>query len=67
MQICTYLGPLKLNLVNEGHQDFAEFHIKSLTCGDRVNSVKLGQYHGFWCPGSLRRQDISSHDIDYVE
>ena len=22
---------------------------------------------GCWCPGSLRRQDISSHDIDYVE
>ena len=36
-------------------------------CRDRVNSVKLGQYHGCWCPGSLRRQDISSHDIDYVE
>ena len=36
-------------------------------CGDRVNSVYLGQYHGCWCPGSLRRQDISSHDIDYIE
>ena len=22
---------------------------------------------GCWCPGSLRRQDISSHDIDYIE
>ena len=22
---------------------------------------------GCWCPGSLRRQDISNHDIDYVE
>ena len=21
----------------------------------------------YWCPGFLRRQDISSHDIDYVE
>ena len=38
-----------------------------LTCGDRVISVWLGQYHGCWCPGSLRRQDINSHDIDYVE
>ena len=27
----------------------------------------LGQYHDCWCPGSLRRQDISSHDTDYVE
>ena len=38
-----------------------------LTCGDRVISVWLCQYHGCWCPGSLRRQDISSHDIDYVQ
>ena len=30
-------------------------------------SVELGKYHGCWCPGSLRRQDISSHDIDNVE
>ena len=28
---------------------------------------QVGQYHGCWCPGSLRRQDISSHDIDYRE
>ena len=41
--------------------------LKPLTCGDRVNSVYLGQYHGCWCPGSLRRQDINSHDIDYIE
>ena len=27
----------------------------------------MGQYHGYWCSGSLRCQDISSHDIDYVE
>ena len=25
----------------------------------------MDQYHGCRCPGSLRRQDISSHDIDY--
>ena len=37
-----------------------------LTLNVRVPSY-LGQYHGFWCPGSLRRQDISSHDIDYIE
>ena len=29
--------------------------------------LKLGQYHGCWCPGSLHRQDISSNDIDCVE
>ena len=27
----------------------------------------LIQYHGCWCPDSLRCQDISSHDIDYTE
>ena len=37
-----------------------------LTCGDQINLVWLGQYHGCWCLGSLRRQDISSHDINYV-
>ena len=26
----------------------------------------LGQYHGCWCPGSLRRQGISSHGIDCI-
>ena len=26
----------------------------------------IDQYHGCWCPGSLRRQDISTHDIEYV-
>ena len=38
-----------------------------MTCGDQVISFKLGQYHGCWCPGSIRRQDISSRDIDYIE
>ena len=27
---------------------------------------EIGQYHGYWCPGSLRRQIISSHGIDSV-
>ena len=40
---------------------------KPLTCGDRINSVQYGQYHGCWCPGSLCSQDISMHGIDYVE
>ena len=38
-----------------------------LTDGDRINSVQLGQYYGCWSPDSLRRQDISTHDIDYIE
>ena len=37
------------------------------TCGDRIILVQHSQYHGCWCPGSLRHQDISTHDIDHVE
>ena len=36
-------------------------------CGDQIISVQPSQYHGYWYPASLRRQDISTHDIDYVE
>ena len=25
------------------------------------------QYHGCWCPGDARSQDISSYDIDIVK
>ena len=38
-----------------------------LICGDSAMPVWQGQYHGCWCLGSLRRQVISPHDIDYVE
>ena len=27
---------------------------------------KVGQHHACWCPGSLHRQVISRHGIDYV-
>ena len=35
--------------------------------GDRINSVQHSLYHGYWCPRSLHCQDISTHDIDFVE
>ena len=38
-----------------------------LTCGDRITPVQQCKYHGCGGPSSLRRQVISSHDIDYVE
>ena len=53
--------------VNNFYAEFRSPIFQPLTCGDRVISVKVGQYHGCWCPGSFRRQDKSSHDIDYVE
>ena len=28
---------------------------------------KLGQYHGYWCAGTWRRQIINSNDIDYAD
>ena len=28
--------------------------------------VKIGQYYGYWWPGSLWHQVISSHDIDFA-
>ena len=37
------------------------------TCGDRIILVQHSQYHGCWGPGSLRRQDISTNDIYYVD
>ena len=45
-------------------------NMKSLTPnvrGTEFSRFQLGRYHGCWCPGSLRHQDISSHNIDYVE
>ena len=30
------------------------------------NIQEQGQHHGCWCPGSLRRQAISSNGIDYL-
>ena len=38
-----------------------------LTWRDRVIPGLLDQYHGCSYAGSLSRQDISTHDIDYVE
>ena len=38
--------------------------ILTLNMQGRINSVQHSQYHGYSCPGSLRRQDISAHEID---
>ena len=39
----------------------------ALTCKDRIYSAQHSKYHGCWWPGSLLRQDISTHEIDNVE
>ena len=33
----------------------------------RQEPIIHSQYHGCWCPGDARSQDIRSHDIGYVE
>ena len=34
---------------------------------DQIIPVQHSENHGYWCPGPLRQQDISTNDIDYVE
>ena len=38
---------------------------KGLTLNIQGLSNLTGQYHGCWCPGSFRRQGISTHEIGY--
>ena len=35
-------------------------------CGRKAPLIPHSQYHGFWCPGDARRQDISSHVTDLI-
>ena len=48
------------------YQSSSRLKLYPLTCGDRIIPVQQSQYYGCCCPGSLRRQDISTHDINYV-
>ena len=34
---------------------------------DVIIQVQHSKYHGYWCPASFCRQDISTHDIDYIK
>ena len=49
------------------------FHIDMAQVVEIISSVRknitilLRQYHGCWSPGDAKSQDISNHDIDYVE
>ena len=47
--------------------DVPVFNINPQSAGNLINLVQTSQYHGCWCPGSLCCQDISTHDIDYIE
>ena len=44
----------------------AHAYIKPFCCWNWMTVGEIGQYHGCWWPGSLRRQDISSNAIDYA-
>ena len=40
----------------------------SFGCWSRnIRGAELSQCLGHWCPGSLRRQVINGHDIDYAD
>ena len=39
----------------------------TLTWGDQISLVQHNEYHGCWCPGPLRCQDMSIHHIDSIE
>ena len=41
-------------------------HVSKRGHWDQIIPVEHGQHHRCWCPDSLRRQDISTYDIDYV-
>ena len=42
-------------------------HLKSFLKYDQDLHILHSQYHGCWCPGDVRSQGISSHDIDLAE
>ena len=48
-------------------QRICNSQLKPLMCGGRINPIQQSKYHGCWCPGSLRRQVINIHHIDFVE
>ena len=42
-------------------------YLKFFLKWDKDLHILYGQYHGCWCPGDIRSQDISSYDIDRVK
>ena len=49
-------GPLATNISEN------LYHSRTIT-----SLLNWEKRHGFYCPGSLYDQDISSHDIEYIE
>ena len=42
-------------------------YLKPFPKKDQDLHIPQSQYHGCWCPGDVRSQGISSHDIDLVK
>ena len=51
-------------IATEGVRTTRSTHFTLCSTGPNY-SGQSSQYHGFWCPGSLRRQIIFSHVIDF--
>ena len=63
---CKINEDVQSNVKTKIHQK-KSFAWLTLSVQGRVIPVQHSQYHGCWCPGSFRRQGISTHDFGYVE
>ena len=64
MQSWAYLSVIHVDIYT--YLQFLSFRNITLNVRDRINPVQHSKYHGSCCSGSLRRQDISTHYINYV-
>ena len=66
-----YSGNIYISFPVQRWHDILSHHITTLRHWGmpwvRINPVQHNKYHGRWCPGSLRRQHLSTHDIASVE
>ena len=65
-----WISLLNVYVLNFQREHKTYLHFMSFLFIDMTQEVEIhlnSQYHGCWCPGSLRRQDISSYDIDLVK
>ena len=55
-----------LTMSESGHKAIPSHVLTYLAPRPEYSRKKICQYHGWWWPGSLRRQAISSQSIDYA-
>ena len=55
-----------IDLVRSEYSGFSVRRVNLYCAGPRLSRGKLGQCHGWWCPGSLHSQVSNSNDTDYT-